>query len=111
DVPDLHGEPRERERGGIPVLPRFLLPLRPDLIVALADRDLAVGDLLLEVGVAADPLLAGFDQRRNAERGVAERAHRTGLHAAIVHRPLADADLGKADLDEIARRRRQEFAD
>jgi hypothetical protein len=84
--------------------------LRPDLIVALADRNLAVGNLLLEVGVAADPLLAGFDQRRNAERGVTQRAHRAGLHAAIVHRPFADADLGEADLDEIARRWRQEFA-
>ena len=39
--------------------------------------------------------------------GVAERAHRARLHAAIVHRPFADADLGEADLDEIAVRRRQ----
>src|SRR6185369_13207106 len=83
DVPDLHGEPRERERRGVPVLARFFLPLRPDLIVALADCDLAIGDLLLEVGVAADPLLAGFDQSRNADRGVTERAYRAGLHAAI----------------------------
>ena len=46
--------------------------------------------------------LADADQLRNAERGVAERAHRARLHPAIVHRPFADADLGEADLDAVA---------
>ena len=57
---------------------------------------------LRELGVAGDALLAEAGELRDAERGVAERADRAGLHAAIVHRPFADVDLAEADLDEVA---------
>ncbi len=100
DVPDLMGETPERDRRGVPVLPRLLLPLRPDLVVAFADRGLAVRNLFLELGVVLDTILTRLDQRRDAQRRVTQRPHRAGLHPAVVHRPFADADLGKADLDE-----------
>ena len=63
-----------------------------------------------ELGVAGDALLAEAGELRDAERGVAQRPDRAGLHAAIVHRPFADVDLAEADLDEVARRRRDLLA-
>ena len=63
-----------------------------------------------ELGVAGDALLADARELGDAERGVAERPDRARLHAAVIERPLADVDLAEADLDEIARRRRELLA-
>src|SRR5262249_17809369 len=73
----------------------------------LADRRLALGDARLELAIAGDAAFADAGQLRNAERGVADGADRAGLHAAIVERPFADADLAEADLAEIAGRGRE----
>src|SRR5205814_3330782 len=83
-LPDFEREPLEGDGRGVPVLARVVLPLGPDLVVALADRDLALLDALLELGVAGDPRLADAGELRDADRRVAERAHRARLHAAIV---------------------------
>src|SRR5262249_18384720 len=103
-------EPRKRDRRGVPVPARLLLPFLPHRVVALADRGLALGDAARERGIASDALLAGAGERRDAERGVAQRPHRAGLRAAIVEGPFADVDLAEADLDEIARVRRERRA-
>src|SRR5215471_6077197 len=57
-VPDFERQPLERDRRGVPVLPRLLLPLGPDLTVPLADRGFALIDARRELRVAADPRLA-----------------------------------------------------
>src|SRR5262249_20640419 len=89
---------------------RLLLPFRPDLVMPLANRGFARGDAGLELAVARDALPADAGERRNCERGGAQRPDRAGLHAAIVKSPFADIDLAEADLDEIARRRRKLLA-
>src|SRR5262249_60869710 len=94
---DLAGEPLEGDRGSVPVLLGVLLPLGPDLVVAFADRDLAILDLLLEAGIVGEPLLADTGQLGDPDLGVAERAHRARLHAAVVHCPFAHADLAETD--------------
>ena len=103
DLPDFHAR---AARSVIGEASQFLRAsschLRPDLVVALADRGLRSAMRAARLGVAGDALAADAGQFGDAERGVAERAHRARLHAAIVHRPFADADLGEADLDEIA---------
>src|SRR5260370_34967610 len=84
----------------------LVLPFFPHLVVALADRGAALGDAGSELAVARDALLADAGERRNGERGVAQRPDRAGLHAAIVDSPFADIDLAEAELDKVARRRR-----
>src|SRR4029077_7658502 len=105
----------ERQAGegdwrGIPIAPRLLLPFCPDFVVALGDSGFALGVAGRELALARDALLAQPRELRNAERGIAQGADRAGLHAAIVERPLADIDLAEADLDEVARCRRESFA-
>src|SRR5436190_21900815 len=104
-VPDLERETRKTDGRSIPVPARFLLPSRPDLVVALCDRYLALGDAARQPRICGDALPADAGKLGNAERGIAEGPDRARLHPAIVHRPLADIDLAKADLDEVACRR------
>src|SRR5207237_6725216 len=92
-LPDFERKPREGDRRGIPILVRLLLPFRPHLVVAPADRRLALGNALLENRIAGDASPADAGELGDAERGVAERADRAWLHAAVIHRPFADADF------------------
>src|SRR5436190_6324083 len=103
--PHFEREPRERDRRGIPVRACLLLPSGPDLVVAPADRALSLLDALFELAIPIDPRPAEPSELGNPERGVAQRSDGARLHAAIVHRPLADVDLGKSYLDEVARSR------
>src|SRR5262249_48600140 len=73
-LPDFKRQPREGDRGGVPIAPGVLLPFCPHLVVALADRGLALRDTRSELAVVSKALLAQSGERRNAENGIAQCA-------------------------------------
>src|SRR5687768_1117018 len=102
DLPDLARQPRQRDGRGVPVLARILLPARPDRVVAAADRGAPLVDAAAGGGIGVETGAAEAGELGDAEGGVAEGADRAGLHAAVIERPFADADLGEADLHPVA---------
>ena len=103
--PDLAREPRGRHRRGIPVFLGFFAPASTERAMMLADLGGARRDTRREARIARDTLAAKFRERRDRERRVGEQAHRGIGEPPVVHRPLADVDLAKADIDPFAVRR------
>src|SRR5258708_13262104 len=74
-LPGFERQPRESDRGGVPIAPGVLLPFCPDLIVAFADRGFALRDAGSQFAVAGDALLAYPGEPRNAPRVIPHPPH------------------------------------
>ena len=69
---------------------------------------LALVDAASERLVAVDAFAAGGGERRNRQRAVAEHAKIPVVVFVVIGRPLADLDIGEADVDPFAVRRRHD---
>src|SRR5262249_59622633 len=78
------------------------LPVAEQPVVAGFDVGGAPRDPRAERGVPGDALGAEPGQLRDRGRGVAEDAQAAVWHAGVVHRPLAEANVAKPDLDHLA---------
>src|SRR6516162_2567345 len=65
----------------------------------------ARGDFAGEIRIAADPLLQQRDELCRPDYRVRRHAMMGVKRAAVIHRPLADLDIGEADIDPRRRLR------
>ena len=106
------GQARFSHRPLVPLLLHLILPLLPLASVAFADGFLAIGNATRERLVAVDAFFARGGERGNRQRTVAQHAVIPVVMLVVVGGPLADLDIGEADIDPFAvgRRRHLNFA-
>jgi hypothetical protein len=89
DVPDLAGEPRQRDRHAVPIGFGLFAPGRKQAVVLCAHRIGAFVNARGKPRVFGNPFSACLRQRRDRSRGVAEYAQAARRHARVIHRPFA----------------------
>src|SRR5262245_14200858 len=100
---------REAGFGHGPLVPLFfdlVLPFLPLACMPLADAFFALMDPICQCLIAVDALAASGGERRECQRAVAQYPKVPVVVLVVIRRPLADLNVGKADIDPFAVRRR-----
>src|SRR5215813_6717830 len=90
----------------VPLLLDLVLPFLPLACMPLADAFFAFLDPIRQCFVDVDALAASSGQRRECQRAVAQHPKVPVVVLVVISGPLADLNIGKADIDPFAVRRR-----
>ena len=100
------GEPVFRHGPVVPLFFNLILPSLPLAGVPFADGFFSLLDARGESPIAIDPLAASGYQSRGRESAVAQYPMVPIVVLVVVRRPLTDFNIGEADVDPFAVRRR-----
>src|SRR5262245_35053672 len=90
----------------VPLLFDLVLPFLPLACMPLADAFFALLDPIRQCFVAFDAFAASGGQRRECQRAVAQYPKVPVVVLVVIRGPLADLNVGKADVDPFAVGRR-----